>query len=275
MIPFDFDYYRPDTLLEAYNCYQNLAADNKTPLYYSGGTEIISMARVNSIEFDSIIDLKSIPECNSLEIKDGEFIIGSTQTLTRIAQFNGYPLLSETVKRIADHTIQDKITIGGNLAGTIKYREASLPLMISNCNVKIMTQKGVSEMPFLQVFNGKLDLNAGEFLVSISIDEQDLCLPHNHVKKTKIDKIDYPLISMAATKNNTFIKAAITGYGDKPLLLPFDILNDNYEIEKKIKNIIRQIREDCKSDLSGSKEYREFVLKNMLEQMYENFEEVS
>ena len=58
-------------------------------------------------------------------------------TLTNIAEKNYFPLLSLAVKRIADHTIQDKITLGGNLLGTIIYKEAILPLLLSNSRVVI------------------------------------------------------------------------------------------------------------------------------------------
>ena len=272
MIPFDFDYYRPETLKEAFDCYKNLSTMSKRPLYYGGGTEIISMARVKSIEFDSVIDLKSIPECNSLEIRDGSFVIGAAQTLTTIAEYNAFPLLSKTVKRIADHTIQDKLTIGGNLAGTIHYRESALPLMISNCRLHIMTQDGIKELPFLQLFDGELKLTPGEFLISILIDQSYLEVPYSHVKKTRIEKIDYPLITMAALKNGTTIKAAVTGYGNKPSLLPEKILNHkSYSMDQKIKKIISQLHQECISDLSGSREYREFVLKNMLEELFSKF----
>jgi len=276
MIPFDFAYYRPETVDEAWGCYFNLVSANKKPLYYAGGTEIISMARVNSSVFDAVIDLKGIPACHQLTLQDGAFIIGSTQTLTRIAEFGAYPLLSQTVKRIADHTIQGQITIGGNLAGTVKYREAALPLMISNCRVKIMTRDGLLEMPFLQIFDGRLRLKEGEFLVSLTIDENDLQLPYNHVKKTKMAKIDYPLITLAAMKKGPEIKAAMTGYGDKPLLLPADMLNnDSLPPAERITNMIKLLRDDCKSDLSGSKEYKEFVLQGILEQLFKNFAEGS
>ncbi len=275
MIPFDFDYYKPESLKEAYDCFQKLIAERNRPVYYGGGTEIISMARVQSIKFDSVIDLKGIPECNRLEISNGKFVIGAARTLTSIAEFNAFPLLSKTIKRIADHTIQGKITIGGNLAGTIKYREAALPLMIGDCMLQVMTQSGTKEIPLLQVFEGKLQLNEGEFLVSILIDESILNIPYRHVKKTRIEKIDYPLISMAATKNN-IIRAAITGYGDNPLLLPEEIMNhQSYSTEQKIKKIIKMLHNDCKSDLSGSREYREFVLQNILEEMFRNFEKFS
>ncbi|GLC82710.1 FAD binding domain-containing protein [Lacrimispora brassicae] len=275
MIPFDFDYYKPESMEEAFDCYHDLILNNKKPLYYGGGTEIISMARVNNIEFDAVIDLKGIPECNELEISDGKFRIGTAQTLTNIAEYNAYPLLSQTIKRIADHTIQGKITIGGNLAGTIKYREAALPLMISDCSLQVMTQGGLVQVPFLQAFKGKLQLKKGEFLVSVLIEEEDLNLPYNHVKKTKIEKIDYPLITMAALKNKKAVKAAISGYGDNPIILSERIINHkSYSTEQKITKIINLAHNDCKGDLSGSREYREFVLKNILQEMFNNFEKI-
>lgn len=272
MIPFDFDYYRPDSMEKAYECYQSLSQMNKRPMYYGGGTEIISMARVKSIEFDAVIDLKAIPQCNTLEINNGYFVMGAAQTLTNIAEFNAFPLLSKTVKRIADHTIQDKLTIGGNLAGTIKYREASLPLMISNCKLQVMTVKGITEIPFNKLFDGRLQLESGDFLVAILIDQNQLNCPYSHVKKTRNEKIDYPLISMAAMKDGSTLKAAITGYGEKPCLIPEKILNHkSYSIDQKIKKIITQLHSECKSDLSGSLEYREFVLQNILQELLEHF----
>ena len=275
MIPFDFDYYKPESVEEAFGCYGDLLLNNKKPLYYGGGTEIISMARVNSIQFDAVIDLKGIPECSQLEVSGGKLKIGAAQTLTNIAEYNAFPLLSETIKRIADHTIQGKITIGGNLAGTIKYRESALPLMLSKCSLQVMTQSGLVQLPFLQAFKGKLQLKKGEFLVSISIEEDNLNLPYNHVKRTKIEKIDYPLITMAALKDKKTVKAAISGYGDNPIILSERIINHKlYNTEQKIKKIIHLAHNDCKGDLSGSREYREFVLKNMLQEMFGNFEKI-
>ncbi|WP_349947941.1 FAD binding domain-containing protein [Lacrimispora sp. BS-2] len=275
MIPFDFDYYKPESMEEAFGCYHDLRSNNKKPIYYGGGTEIISMARVNGIKFDSVIDLKGIPECSQLEVSGGKFRIGAAQTLTNIGECNAYPLLSKTIKRIADHTIQGKITIGGNLAGTIKYREAALPLMISDCSLQVMTRRGLAELPFLEVFRGKMQLKEGEFLVSILIEESDLNLPYNHVKRTKQEKIDYPLITMAAVKNKKAIKAAITGYGNNPVILSERIINHKiYNVEQKIKKVINLVHSDCKSDLSGSREYKEFVLENMLREMFINFEKI-
>lgn len=275
MIAFDFSYYRPETLKEAIEIYKQIALTGKLPVYYGGGTEIISMARAGSINFDAVIDIKNIPECNMLCIENNRLIIGSAVTLTKIAESGCFPLLGKTVSRIADHTIQDKITIGGNIAGSIIYREAALPLMIANSKVKITRKNKLHEISFSEVFDGHLHLQEGEFIVQFSIDINYLNLPYCHVKKTKQDKIDYPLLTLAAIKTDNGINAAVSGLSDKPFLLPVKILNEP-DVPETIRadKTIAAIQNSIISDLIiAGKEYRMFVLKNVLMQMFENFRE--
>lgn len=271
MIGFDFDYYRAETLDEAFNIYFELYNSGKKPVYYSGGTELISMARTDSIRFDAVIDLKYIYECKYHGFLENDYIIGSGVTLSQIAEANKFPLLSKTVQRIADHTIQDKITLGGNLAGTIIYREAALPLMLTNCDIVLMSKDGLIKIPFMQIFDGSINLKPGEFLVQISINKSYLKLPYIHVKKTKNEKIDYPLITLTAIKNENSIKAAACGIFSKPMMIPDVYINEeNLGIDEKINKTTDTIYNYIHEDLSGSKEYRVFVFKNVLKQALAN-----
>lgn len=271
MIGFDFDYYRAQTLEEAYNIYFELYNSGKKPVYYGGGTEIISMARADSISFDAVIDIKYIYECNCHGLTENDYVIGSGVTLTQIAEANKFPLLAKTVKRIADHTIQDKITLGGNLAGTIIYREAALPLMLANCDIVLMSKSGFMKVPFMQIFDGCINLKPGEFIVQILINKRYFNLPYVHVKKTKNEKIDYPLITLTAIEDTKSIKAAACGIFTKPMMIPDVYINDeNIGIDEKISKTTDTIYNYIQQDLSGSKEYRVFVLKNVLKQALEN-----
>jgi len=280
-IPFDFEFYQPETLTEAKALWHDLAAEckeplsvngfKKKPLYYAGGTEIISKARVQTLKFDALIDLKKIPECNILGINGDNLIIGSCKTLAKIAESGLFPLLGKTVKRIADHTIQGKITLGGNLFGSIKYREACLPLLITDCTAVIMTEKGPEEVSFRKIFDGKMKLSDGDFLVQIKINKRYLNLPYAHVKKTKIDKIDYPLITMVSHKDGQIIRAAITGYGSEPTILPENLLNEPASPDERIKSIIKNLDKQVENDLAGSSDYKKFVLGNILEELFAKF----
>mgnify|MGYP000883432468 CR=1 FL=1 len=55
MIPFDFIYCRPDSLTEALDTYRQLEAEGKSPVYYSGGSEIITLCRAGGIRPGSIL----------------------------------------------------------------------------------------------------------------------------------------------------------------------------------------------------------------------------
>lgn len=275
MIPFDFEYYKPETVEEAFNLYLELDSEGKKPLYYAGGSEIISMARAYNVYTEAVIDIKGIPECNIQELRENELIIGSAVTLTQIAEANLFPLLGLTVQRIADHTMQDKITLGGNICGTIIYKEAVLPLLISNSKVIIATQNGTKQVLLKDVFDKRVHLKHEEFIVSIIVDSRFLSLPYLHVKRTKSDKIDYPLITTTAIKDNNRINIAFSGVCNYPFrsILLENYLNDiNLERNIKINNIINNIPGPILSDLSGSSDFRKFMLQKILTEVLEKLE---
>lgn len=272
MIPFDFEYYKPETVEEAVLLYAELNSKGKKPLYYGGGTEIISMSRAYNVDTGSVIDIKGIAECNALELKEGKLTIGAAVTLTQIAETNLFPALSLAVKRIADHTVQDKITLGGNIAGTIIYRESVLPLLASDSKIVIASPSGRKEALFKDIFDKRIRLSVGELIVSVIVDERFLNLPYLHVKRTKKDKIDYPLITIVALKDEDKINIAFSGVCDYPFRSPLieDYLNDNtMSNDIRINNVINNIPGEILSDLVGSSDFRKFMLSKMLLEILE------
>ena len=268
MIPFKFEYYKPDTLEEAFQLYNNLTNQGKNPLYYGGGTEIITMARANNIHMGAVIDIKGIPACCDMGFKDNKLYIGSAVTLSQITESKLFPLLGLVAARIADHTVQCKLTIGGNLCGTIIYRETSLPLLICESKAVIFGKNGEREVQVNQIFDKKLNLLPGEILVNLITEINYCSLPYVHVKKTKSDKIAYPLLTVAAIKKDNNIKIAFSGLYKYPFRSHKieNYINDNsLSNEDKINKVIGFQQGVMLDDIEGSSNYRKFVLKNTLE----------
>lgn len=275
MIPFDFEYYKPETVDEAVQLYIELNSRGKKPLYYGGGTEIISMARAHNVYTEAVIDIKGVSECNVHELRDNKLIIGSAVTLTQIAESNLFPLLGLTVQRIADHTIQDKITLGGNIFGTIIYKEAVLPLLISNSEVVIGSARGQKQVLLSDIFNKRINLDDGEFIVNVIVDNRFLSLPYLHAKRTKNDKIDYPLITLAALKDNNRINIAFSGVCSYPFrssLIEYYLNNTSLPNNIKINNAIDNVPDLILNDLYGSDNFRKFMLQKMLIEVLEKLE---
>jgi CO/xanthine dehydrogenase FAD-binding subunit len=267
MIPYSFDYYRPDTISEALETYHDLDAAGKTPVYYSGGSEIISMARVNNLSTKAVIDLKVIAECSCQENRGDHLVIGSSVTLSSITEANHFPLLSKSCGRIADHTMQCKITLGGNICGTIIYREALLPLLLSDTSVVIASKDKCFTLPLHDIYNHKLNLKEGDFIVQFIIEGKYLSLPYFHIKKTKNEKIDYPLITLAALLYEGQVRLAFSGLCEYPFRskkIESAWNEAGLQKEARVHELINRLPGSVLNDISGSDQYRLFVLKTTL-----------
>ncbi len=276
MIPLNFEYYRPETLADTVDIFDKLDAEGKQPMYYGGGTEIISMGRMSNLTTGALIDLKEIADCKVLEYQQEQLVIGSSVTLTQIHETNLFPLLSQAGARIADHTIQNKITLGGNLCGTIIYKETVLPLLLSDSQVFIAGPGGQRTVPINSVFKERMQLGKGEFVAQIKVDKKYVSCPYVHVKQTKQDKITYPLVSICTMAVSGGIRAAFSGVCGFPFrsIAMEEELNDrSRSMEQRIDKAIDLTPGPILADLEGSMEYRKFIIKGLLNSIINQLEE--
>lgn len=267
MISFDFDYYRPKSVNEAVNTYNSIKSAGREVIYYGGGTEIISMARMNKLNFSAVIDIKEIPECNILQAQDNQLVIGGAVTLTGICEANLFPLLTNAAKAAADHTSRNKITIGGNICGMIPYHEALLPFLLCDSKVVLAGKDGQNTVPINQIFNRKFSGEKGELLVQIHTDKSYAAIPYEFVKRTKMEEIDYPLVTLAIIKKDNRIRAAFSGVCDFPFRsqkIEDDLNDKTIGIDARINNAVSHIPGPMVGNLQGSAEYRDFVFRNLL-----------
>ena len=270
MIPFDFEYYKPSSMIEAVDAFSLLNTQGKAPLYFSGGTEIISMARRSHLFTEAVIDIKGIPECNTFNVLNKKLVIGASITLTQLEESKLFPLLGRAARKVADHTVRNKLTVGGNICGKITFREAVLPFLLSDSTVVLASQIGIRNVPINQVFNKTLKLEKGEFLVQLVTDIGYSQLPFMSIKKTKQEKSAYPLISIDSLKKDGQIRFAFSGVCPFPFRSSTieQVLNDkNIPLELRINKALSILPAPINNNLESSAEYREFVLKNTLSEI--------
>lgn len=276
MIPFPLAYYGPETLEEATQLYDRLKTEGQRPLYYGGGTEILTQARLNHVEATALIDLKGIAGMTQVVTDHDRVGFGAGLTLAQIAQDDTWPLLTATVDRIADHTSRSKITLGGNLGSTLPYREASLPFLLVDSWVEVAAQNAVEKRAFNAVFDGQLRLAPGEFLLRLWVNREVIKHPFASWKMTRFDWIDYPLVTVAAIHHGSHTKMALTGYGAAPMRLkPLDPIfsNTSQTPGERARHAVAQLANVAIDDLHGSAAYRQFVLQNTLTDIIKQLEE--
>lgn len=278
MLPFDFDYYKPETLQEAMDLYLELDQQGKQPMFFSGGTELITLGRIDLAYTEAVIDIKGISECQVMQVSGNHVLLGSTLSLTKVEEGNLFPLLTKTASEVADHTARGKITLGGNICARIFYREAVLPFLLANSQLLIASPAGNKVVPILDVFNGQLKLGKGEFLAQLATEKRLVSAPYFSRKRRQQWETGYPLITVAALKIAQEIRVAVSG------LCPFpfrsreleEALNDkNQSVDGRIDRALSILPKPILDDIEGSADYRLFVLRHLLVDVLETLDGVN
>ncbi|MEW5322376.1 FAD binding domain-containing protein [Geobacillus thermoleovorans] len=270
MVPFDFAYYRPQSIAEATALFAALEQDGKRPLYYGGGTEIITLSRLNLVRTDAVIDIKAIPECRVLDASADPLVFGAALSLTELEEANPFPLLTKAAREVADRTARNQITLGGNICGQIFYRETALPLFVAEADAIIAGPYGIRQCRFNDWFHQQLQLGRGEFVVQFKVDRAAAALPHFHRKRRKQGEVGYPLVTIAALKKDGAIRVALSG------VCPFPFRSTEVEAHlndrsrpaaERIQAAVAAFPRPILHDIEGSADYRLFVAAQLLEDM--------
>jgi|SRR5699024_7678204 len=267
MISFDFEYKKPQTWKDAINEYMKQREAGKNSMYFAGGTEFISRARMNEVQPDVIIDINSIPECRTLTQTSSTIIIGAAVTLTDIIEANLFPLLSEVARNIATKTARNKITLGGNIMSNLPYKEALLPLLVASSNVTIATKNGLENRCISEVFSESNHLKDEQFIVQINTDVAIAKQPFYKEKRTKQSSVNYPILTSSALFVDGEARVAFSGLCDFPFRLKTidNIISDRTTSEDmRVQNILNSIPAPILDDMNASERYRSFVFKQML-----------
>ncbi|MEH7376551.1 FAD binding domain-containing protein [Neobacillus drentensis] len=267
MLPIDFDYYKPASLKEAVDLHQYLDQQGKQPMFFSGGTELITLGRIDLTYTEAVIDIKDIPECNVIQVSGEQLLLGSTLSLTKIEEANLFPLLTKTASQVADHTARGKISLGGNICARIFYREAVLPFLLSDSQVLIVGPEGKKMVPINEIFLEKLQLKKGEFLVQLATETRFIKAPFFSFKRRQQWDTGYPLITVAALKIGQEVRVAISGFCPFPFRskeLEASLNKRDLPVVSRIDEGVSKLPKPILDDVEGSAKYRLFVLRNLL-----------
>jgi len=269
MIAFDFEFFQPTSVEDAINLYEHFDSEQKNVIYYSGGTEFISRARRNEVLIDVVIDLKKIPECGLIETKEDEIVIGSAVSLSNINDNEIFPLLSRVCRKIATRTERNKITIGGNIASNLPYKEVLLALLVSNSDLLIASEKGTYRKNIHDFMKPEGMLKQSEFIVQIMTKNDIVKQPYFYFRRTPQSSINYPVLSMACLMNGDKLNVSFSGLCSFPFRSTKieKVLNEQLSTGEKYHKIIHLIPDSIVDDFIASSEYRLFVLENALQDL--------
>lgn len=269
MIPFDFDYYKPQSVGEAVRIMQSLKGEGKNAYYYAGGTELLTNFRKGKAKTDAVIDVKGIAELTELKEENGIHVIGAAMSLNQIVREVNCMPLRAVFDKIADHTTRNALTLGGNLCGRLTYKEAVLPLLALEASVVIAGPDGVYEKSLKEVFDKRMKLASEELLVQVKVRLKDIC--YFNLRETEGTDTDYPILHLFASLGDEALFVGLSGYSSLPV---YETFKDRQIIDGILAgkmdaalHLHAHFEDDARACQRASASYRNHLLKCAFEDM--------
>lgn len=237
MIPFPIEFIRCETVEEAIDAWRTATAAGKTVRYYGGGTEFVTLARESKIHADVVIDYKQIPEARTRCPVDGDgrVYFGAALRLNEIVDEESIGLLSHCAAGVADRTVRNSITLGGNVAGMLPYREAILPALVFDGTIHTAGPSGLRNDPIRNRCRKRIEVEPGELILGFSVERSVVDEVQGrswtgdrrygpvvawgrgtnggwyYYRRTKEARLDYPLVTLAVARRGDRFHIASSG----------------------------------------------------------------
>ncbi len=173
MIPDSFDYVTASSLPEAVTLLERYGDEAKI---LAGGHSLIPLLRFRLAAPSILIDINRISELEYIQETDGVLHIGS---LTREAELdssplirNRYPILLDTSTSLADPTVRNWATVGGNLAHGDPANDHPATMLALGASVVAVGPAGQRVIPIDEFFTDstfETTLHPNEILTEIRV----------------------------------------------------------------------------------------------------------
>ena len=168
----DLKYYQPVTITELRELISLPGAR-----ILAGGTDIVPKMRQGKFSAPILVDTKGVKAMRFIEDQGSDVVIGALTTLQEMADSallqNVNPALVTAANSIICQQTRSRGTLGGNIANALPSADTLPPLLVFDAMVRIQSLDSDRLIPLekLLIGPGKTDLNEGEFIHSVSLNQ--------------------------------------------------------------------------------------------------------
>lgn len=172
MYPPNFEYYAPKTVQEAIGLLDQHQGEAKV---LAGGQSLIGMMKLRLAQPAALIDINRIPDLAYIREEEAALVIGA---LTRTAELGRsdvirgrYPILSDASAEIADPTVRNWGTVGGNLSHGDPGNDLPACMLALGAEYRAEGPKGPRMIPARQFYQDSFvtALQSNEVLTQVRI----------------------------------------------------------------------------------------------------------
>jgi carbon-monoxide dehydrogenase medium subunit len=265
-----FAIHQPKTIAEAS---QMLAEFGEHGRLYAGGTELLLAMKHDLLRYQHLIDVKTIPDLNKIDMKNGTLVIGSTATHRAIERSSivkqNLPVLAEMETHVANIRVRACGTLGGNLCFAEPHSDPATLLTALGAKVTVQGKSAMRSVAVEKLIMGAYEtsLAGDELLASVEIP-----LPSKSQRAAylKFQLKERPTLGLAlvldldgdAIKKASAVVGSVSAvptHSDKANAL---LIGARSQVEKQLGAAAEALAQaaDPIDDLEGSAEYKRHLI---------------
>ena len=167
-----FSIHQPKSVGEAS---QMLAQYGERGRLYAGGTELLLAMKHDLLRYEHLVDVKTIPDLNKIELKNGALMIGGSATHRAIERSalvkQSLPVLAEMETKVANIRVRACGTLGGNLCFAEPHSDPAALLTALGAKVHVQGKAGARTVAMDKLITGAYEtsLASDELLIGVEI----------------------------------------------------------------------------------------------------------
>lgn len=265
-----FTIHQPKTVAEAS---QMLAGYGEKGRLYAGGTELLLAMKHDLLRYEHLIDVKTIPDLDRVEMKNGALMIGGTATHRAIerapAVKENLAVLAEMEAQVANVRVRASGTLGGNLCFAEPHSDPATLLSALGAKAHVQGKSGSRAVEISKLIAGAYEtsLAADEVLAAVEIP---VLQESQRAAYLKYQLKERPTLGIALVldldgdtiKNATAVVGSVSAVPTQSAQTNQLLTGPRAEVEKRLADAAEALAQaaDPVSDLEGAADYKRHLI---------------
>jgi len=247
---------------------------------FAGGTDLMVLLEAGNLPHRKYLDIWRLNELRGIEVASNQVALGSLTTYTEIQGFailrEEFPMLCQAASETGGLAIQNRGTLGGNIANASPAADAPPALLAYDAELELISNRGSRRVPYQNFHRGykQMDLEPDELIARIFLPRSQIPLHHYYQKvgtrkAQAISKVCFAAVGLIENQQLKDVRIGLGSVAPVPLRCsrtekvlrgrPVDqlaIVEGKAELSREIKPI---------DDIRSTSKYRLQVSLNLLE----------
>jgi len=240
---------------------------------YAGGTELLLAMKHDLLRYEHLVDVKTIPELNKIELKNSAVIIGSTATHRAIERSalvkQNLPVLAEMETQVANVRVRASGTLGGNLCFAEPHSDPATLLVALGAKAHVQGKSGTRSVTIDKLITGAYEtsLAADELLAGV---EMPIPVKTQRATYLKYQLKERPTLGLALVldvdgdniKEATAVVGSVSAVPTQSDRANALLVGAIAQVEKQLADAAKALAQaaDPVDDLEGSAEYKRHLI---------------